>query len=181
MKDRTVVGQRKVSPILSDVYFQLLPFLSPPARHRPLMEASHTSDMFGRTSAGSRCTAPPSGRSLKLRQEDRWTSGTGSPAPRTQQGPASVLLRHISQHALGHSQNMTFGRCVWVCVYLSDGLRDPVAAAGVCEAHGRVHADPVSNRHVNRFGAAVRASQSLKRHKRLHRCSGDTLKVAVLK
>lgn len=48
-----------------------------------------------------------------------------------------------------------------VCVYLSDGLWDPVAAAGVCEANGCVHADLVANRHINRLRTPVRASQCL--------------------
>lgn len=51
--------------------------------------------------------------------------------------------------------------CVCVCVYLSDGLWDPVAAAGVCEANGCVHADLVANRHINRLRTPVRASQCL--------------------
>lgn len=48
-----------------------------------------------------------------------------------------------------------------MCVYLSDGLRDSVAAAGVCEADGGVQADLVTHRNVNWLGALIGAPQRL--------------------
>ena len=71
--------------------------------------------------------------------------------------------------------------CLYLCFYLSDGLWDPVAAAGVCEAYSCVHADLVANRHVHRLRAFVRASQSLDtKKKRLKSLSHFSLFVIVI-
>ena len=50
---------------------------------------------------------------------------------------------------------------VCVCPYLSDGLGDTVATAGVCEADGRVQTDLVAHRHVYWFSTGVRAPEGL--------------------